>query len=223
MKESINKQVEEFLEKNVELIENLEMTEAEDNISKLSDILKKLKKHEIITDETLEKINELKSNQKDLVDVENFQEYDLATCCEKALEVYENLKKFPQSLNDLDSIIIGKFSAELTNNNDHLKDYLPRLPESLQAQVETLITEHEQKLDHDLDVQFNEAELLISKFLKTPSFKGFNLKENYELMERLSTDNSVKFSDRFSGLADKINELVVNTEKNFNKRKLKTL
>lgn len=214
--------MEAFLDKTFELIENLEMTEAEENISQLSDILNKLKKHGIINDETLTKITELKLNQQDLVDIENFQSYDLETCCEKASEVYDNLKKFPQSLNDLDTIIIEKFTSELTSDNDHLKDYLAKLPEHLQTQVEVIIVEHDRKINHDLEFQFNEAELLISKFLKNTSFKSFNLKENYALMEKISNDNSDKFSERFNNILDKIIELVDVTEKNFNKSLDKT-
>lgn len=209
-------------------ISDLQMSDAEEQISKLTDLLKRLTKHSTIDPDTLDSIKNLKSSKKDLIDVERFQTYDLETCCDKANEVYSNLEKFPHALEDLDRIIYGKLKqqleeASLTDAQNLQENLLTfDLPERIQTKCDKLFQSFMKKIEHEQEVKFTEAENLIVKFIKHPNYSHFDLKASWSCVSELASMKNETFSARFTNLKEELETLVHESQAAFEKHLEKT-
>jgi flagellin-specific chaperone FliS len=120
VREKINHLVHEYVAVAKNLVANLQMSEAEENISRLSDLLKSLNKLRVIDEETQRAITELKCNQKELSVIEKFQEMNLEESLIRIAEVYESLTKYPQSLDEVNKLITNKLKTKLADTSGKL-------------------------------------------------------------------------------------------------------
>lgn len=210
-----------FVSKTQDLVAGLQVSEAEESITRLSDILKWLNKLDIIDETTQSAIAELKCNQQELAVVERFQDMELEECLGRATELYDSLARFPQSLEDVNKIIVGKFKEKLASSGlqelSHLSEHLVELPEGLKFKLDKLVSEQRSRLHLEQEFLFNEAEALVLKFIKHPqNQKNFDLLGQYDLMLDISKEaDSQDLNTRVTEVRDKLDALVVSQKAAF--------
>jgi len=204
----------------------MQIEDGGEGLVKVSEILSRLSRVGSISEESKQMLAEMKSGKKDFVEVDRFLEYDLETCFDKAPSVVEKIKKNADAVNQLERIVCLKLkqrldeiktNAECLNEVSIINKRVELLDENLKVKCDKLVQGCTKRLLQDLEVKFIEAEILFFKFLKQPSYSGFDLKGSLQCMREVGAAMPERFGNRLTSAEEKMNKLIADMNENFEK------
>ena len=206
VKELLNKRVSDYLNEVIELIQGLNMPEADKRLTHLNQACRPI--YQLIDQDLSQQISQLKHKQQDLTSVDMFTNLDLKTCVSRSRRVYENLNgdvRFQQTLIDLENVLCEKFANQLEAADiarlKMCEELAGELPDSLRPKVLVLIQTKSNQLEGQLlnFLQSLENNLKHSSFKIEAALESFNGFEKVKVkLHQLITNCGVYFEQALS-------------------------